>query len=495
MLTNGQNVLKISESVSTEVDEIKSQLNGSTEVYVSQMKMLSSMSVEISGFQNRSNTSILYKTWREKGEIYTSENNFTVCFGMEDCITTALTSLENLPLVSPDLMVKYKSKILRLKQLSTSLLDYGNNKITVGNLTEITQAIQQLLHSLNETSLHCSKSPVLKPTQQTEFDILAGQTIKIKCGDVESALPVKFNWKLHDSFIDGAFTNEFVIKDASLDKSGVYTCVVTSSVGQISSDGILINVYEPPTFVSEPEDEVVIISSDRNNASFICEVKGYPTPNISWYHQSFFDSQEIDLQNDDPEFVIDNVTKADRGYYFCKANNSYGVVKSRPAKLDVLISELPKQFIEMSVDIVNKETLLSLKTTTDNFTSVYEKMAGILQVSDLQNVTFSVITQKGNREKLFFRIESIFPNITGAVSTKDLLKLSTESRQNLANSAAKLINMVYTNQSRIYLNNDDVILTVDNTSVSYKATLDQCKSGYQLHQNGIVCGKKLFIFN
>ena len=496
MLTDGQNVLKISESVSSEVDEIKSQLNGSTEVYVSQMKMLSSMLVEISGFQNRSNTSILYKTWREKGEIYTSENNFTVCFGMEDCITTALTSLENLPLVLPDQMMKYKSNILRLKQLSTSLLDYGNNKITVGNLTEITQAIQQLLHLLNETSLHCSKSPVLKPTQQTEFDILAGQTIKIKCGDVESALPVKFNWKLHDSFIDGAFTNEFVIKDTSLDKSGVYTCVVTSPVGQISSDGILINVYEPPTFVSEPEDEVVIISSDRNNASFICEVKGYPTPNISWYHQSFFDSQEIDLQNDDPEFVIDNVTKADRGYYFCKANNSYGVVKSRPAKLDVLISELPKQFIEMSVDIVDKETLLILNTTTDNFTSFYEEMAGILHVSDLQNVTFSVITQKGNREKLYFRIESIFPeNITGAVSTKDLLKLSTESRQNLANSAAKLINMVYTNQSRIYLNNDDVILTVDNTSVSYKATLDQCKSGYQLHQNGIVCGKKLFILN
>ena len=62
MLTNGQNVLKISESVSTEVDEIKSQLNGSTEVYVSQMKMLSSISVEISGFQKRSNTSSLYKT-------------------------------------------------------------------------------------------------------------------------------------------------------------------------------------------------------------------------------------------------------------------------------------------------------------------------------------------------------------------------------------------------------------------------------------------------
>ena len=145
----------------------------------------------------------------------------------------------------------------------------------------------------------------------------------------------------------------------------------------------------------------------------------------------------------------------------------------------------------MSVDIVDKETLLSLKTTTDNFTSFYEEMAGMLRVSDLQNVTFLVISQKENREILFFRIESIFPeNITGAVSIKDLLELSTESRQNLANSAAKLINMVYTNQSRIYLNNDNMILTVDNTSVSYKATLDQCKAGYQLHRNGIVCGKR-----
>ena len=132
---------------------------------------------------------------------------------------------------------------------------------------------------------------------------------------------------------------------------------------------------------------------------FICEVKGYPTPNISWFHQSFFDSEEIDLQNDDPEFVIDNVTKAHEGYYFCKPNNSYGIAKSRPAKLDVLISELPKQFIEMSIDIVDKETFFNLNTTTDNFTSFYEEMAGMLRVSDLQNATFSVISQKGNRVK------------------------------------------------------------------------------------------------
>ncbi|MEO0687380.1 MAG: hypothetical protein AAFY76_20610 [Cyanobacteria bacterium J06649_11] len=93
MLTGSQNVLEISKSVSSEVNEIRRQLNGSTEVYESQMKMLSSIAMEISGFQNRSNTSILYKTWREKGEIYTSENNFTVCFGMDDCIYTALSSL------------------------------------------------------------------------------------------------------------------------------------------------------------------------------------------------------------------------------------------------------------------------------------------------------------------------------------------------------------------------------------------------------------------
>ena len=229
MLTGEDNVLKISESVSSEVDENKSQLNGSTEVYVSQMKMLSSISVEISGFQKRSNTSSLYKTWREKEEIYTSENNFTFCFGMEDCIATALTSLESLPLVSPDQMMKYKSNILKLKDLSISLLDYGKDELNFRNLTEITQCILQLLHLLNKTSLHCSKAPILKPTQNTEFFIHTGQMIKTKCGDVVSALPVKYSWKLHDIFIDGAFTNELIIKDASLDKSGVYTCLLYTS--------------------------------------------------------------------------------------------------------------------------------------------------------------------------------------------------------------------------------------------------------------------------
>ena len=494
LLIKSQKVLKISKSVSSDVNELKRQLNGSTDVYVSQEKMLSSISLEISGFQNRSNVSNLYMTWREKGEIFTSENNFTVCFGMDDCIATALFSLENLPLVSPEQIAKYKSALLKLKELLNGLLNYDKTTATNGNLTEIARATGDLLRTLNDTSLHCSKAPVLKPTQQSEFFIHSGKKMKIECGEVESALPVKYNWKLHDRFIDGAFKNNLVIKEASLDKAGVYTCVVTSPFGQISSDGVLVNVFEPPTFVSEPEDEMVTTLSESNNASFVCEVKGYPTPNITWYYQSFFDKKELNLQTDDPVLIIDNVTKVDSGFYFCRAKNSYGVAKSRLSKLDVLVSELPKQFIEMSVVIVDKENLVNTNSTI-NSTGIYEEIAGLLRVSDLQNVTFSVVPSEQSTETLHFRIESLFLiNATDAVSMKDLLKISTQSRQNLANSAAKLVNMVLSNQSKIFLNAYDVILTVDNTSVSYKATLDQCKPGYQMRQNGIVCGKKFFIF-
>ena len=66
--------------------------------------------------------------------------------------------------------------------------------------------------------------------------------------------------------------------------------------------------------------------------------------------------------------------------------------------------------------------------------------------------------------------------------------LSVKSRQNLASSATKLVNIVFLNQSKIFI--QDTIIFVDNTSLTYKPTLDKCRPGYQISKNGIFCGKK-----
>ena len=493
LLNQGETVTKLSETVSSDIRKIQNQMNGTTsDVQTSQIKMLSSITLEISGFQERSNASSLYSTWREKGEIFTAENNFTVCFGMEDCISTALESLENLPLVSPEHMSKYKNSLVNLKEILTNrLLNFDSNQVTFERLSEATGSVLYLLKDLNKTSLHCSKIPVMEPIRQKEFNVRAGEAVELECGEVDSALPVTFNWKHHGNFIDRAFKDSLSVT-ASVEKAGIYTCVVTSSVGQVSSEGILVNVYEVPKIVSQPEDQTVITPNQFNNASFVCEVAGYPIPDISWYYKSFSgDTSEITLASNQPEITLENITSEDRGFYFCRANNSYGPARSRSAKLDVVASELPKQFIEISVLIQNKEYMTDVNGTNVNSTRhIYEELIEKLRVSPFQNITYSVVAETQSSERLYLKVESILSarNETELASMKELLRVATKSRQNLANSAANLVNLVFSNQSKIFLSGD-VVLTVDNTSVTYKATLDQCKPGYQLHKNGIICGK------
>ena len=326
----------------------------------------------------------------------------------------------------------------------------------------------------------------------------SGEPIKLKCGGVESTLPVKTNWKHHDKFIDGEFEDSLSFI-ASVEKEGIYTCVITSSVGQVSSEGILVNVYEVPKIVSEPEDQTVITPNQINNASFICEVSGYPTPNISWHYQSFSEnSHEEELPSKDPELILENITPTDSGFYFCRANNSHGAVKSRLAKLNVLASELPKQFIEMSVLVLINSpdnTGNTANNTNFNATQVYAEIIEKLRFSRLQNISYSVENQTLKSQEFHVKIESIFSadNITKLASMKEILKVALESRQNLANSAALFIDLMFFNHSEIYMSEYDFLL-VDNTSLSYKANLSQCSPGYQIHKNGIVCGRNQIFF-
>ena len=331
----------------------------------------------------------------------------------------------------------------------------------------------------------------------------------LDCGDVKSDLPFSYNWKLHDNLLDGEYLRRLTVNTSSTSSSGVYTCLVTSVIGQASGPGILLEIYEPPNILTEPDDATFLLPNDFGNVTFICEVSGWPRPNISWFY--------TDLKNTfllsgkyESELILNNINASNGGYYYCKANNSHGTATSRFATLDVLGIELPKQFIEMSIDIVSihinttegvntsyklSDSSLDDRTTNkdqspDERNYLYKGFAEQLRNSIHQNISFFTTNEKEkNVTTLHFIITSIF-NVSlheNEVSRKDLLKISKQSRQDLANSASKLVNLIFLNQSTIYV--QDSIIVVDNTSLTYKATLDECQPGYQLDKNGIFCGK------
>ena len=61
----------------------------------------------------------------------------------------------------------------------------------------------------------------------------------------------------------------------------------------------------------------------------------------------------------------------------------------------------------------------------------------------------------------------------------------------MASSVAVFIKKLVKNRFYLILNKKDMV-HVDNETISYKFKLDICKAGYELHDNGFLCGKFFF---
>ena len=284
--------------------------------------------------------------------------------------------------------------------------------------------------------------------------LIIGQSITLECGQVESILPFSYNWKLHGDLIDDEYSNTLTINNATSTNAGVYTCIVTSLVGQTSAEGVTVNVYAPPKFREQPDDVNYLMMQDNqfgeNNVSFICEVSGIPRPDISWFYKDFEQMEEIALYQFNSELILDNINVSNAGIYYCKANNSHGIITSRLAKLNVLKIEFPEQFIEMGIDILKIERNTSFPDvfydTSENPTSPKPSFNQTLPPTSFNqtspppnfnqtydNVTISPNTTINHTKKL--------RNLTDAINYNDLYEDLAERLKSSTNQEIRYLSI------------------------------------------------------
>ena len=60
-------------------------------------------------------------------------------------------------------------------------------------------------------------------------------------------------------------------------------------------------------------------------AKFTCHAEGFPSPNIGWMRQTSLGESEIsspiNSHNGSSQFIVQNTSMADSGYYICNASN------------------------------------------------------------------------------------------------------------------------------------------------------------------------------
>ncbi|XP_053125970.1 roundabout homolog 3 isoform X3 [Hemicordylus capensis] len=103
--------------------------------------------------------------------------------------------------------------------------------------------------------------------------------------------------------------------------AGMYICVATNMVGERDSEPAELVVFERPTFIKRPINQVVLAEDTVN---FHCEAQGDPVPTSRWRkEEGELPRGRSEIQNDNT-LRISRVSAEDEGTYTCVAENSVG---------------------------------------------------------------------------------------------------------------------------------------------------------------------------
>ncbi|XP_036142495.1 Down syndrome cell adhesion molecule-like protein Dscam2 isoform X3 [Monomorium pharaonis] len=152
-------------------------------------------------------------------------------------------------------------------------------------------------------------------------DILIGQTVGLPC-PVQGFPAPAFRWY---KFIEGTSRRQpvqlnervrqvsgtLIIREARVEDSGKYLCIVNNSVGGESVETVL-TVTAPLTAEIEPRTQTIDFGRP---ATFTCTVQGNPIKTISWLK----DGKPLGLE--DRVLRIESVKKEDKGMYQCFVRN------------------------------------------------------------------------------------------------------------------------------------------------------------------------------
>ncbi|XP_035731503.1 Down syndrome cell adhesion molecule-like protein Dscam2 isoform X30 [Vespa mandarinia] len=160
-----------------------------------------------------------------------------------------------------------------------------------------------------------------KSAKSDSFEVTMGIELSLLC-DAQAFPAPAFRWY---KFIEGSSRRQpvqlndrvrqvsgtLIIREARVEDSGKYLCIVNNSVGGESVETVL-TVTAPLAAEIEPSTQTVDFGRP---ATFNCNVRGNPIKTISWLK----DGKPLGLE--EPVLRIESVKKEDKGMYQCFVRN------------------------------------------------------------------------------------------------------------------------------------------------------------------------------
>ncbi|XP_077030639.1 roundabout homolog 2 isoform X13 [Agelaius phoeniceus] len=182
----------------------------------------------------------------------------------------------------------------------------------------------------------------------TDVVVAAGEPAILECQPPRGHPEPTIYWKKDKVRIDDREERisirggKLMISNTRKSDAGMYTCVGTNMVGERDSDPAELTVFERPTFLRRPINQVVL---EEEAVDFRCQVQGDPTPTVRWKKDDAdLPRGRYDIK-DDYTLRIKKAVSSDEGTYTCIAENRVGKVEAS-ATLTVRARPVaPPQFV------------------------------------------------------------------------------------------------------------------------------------------------------
>uniref|UniRef100_A0A8C5N7Q8 Roundabout, axon guidance receptor, homolog 2 (Drosophila) n=1 Tax=Gouania willdenowi TaxID=441366 RepID=A0A8C5N7Q8_GOUWI len=162
----------------------------------------------------------------------------------------------------------------------------------------------------------------------TDVVVAAGEPAILECVPPRGHPEPTIYWKKDKMRIDDKDDRitirggKLMISNTRKSDAGMYVCVGTNMVGERDSETAQVTVFERPTFLRRPINQVVL---EEEMVEFRCQVQGDPQPNVRWR------KDDIDVPRGRYEDYVLRVKKAsvnDEGVFTCVAENRVGKLEA-----------------------------------------------------------------------------------------------------------------------------------------------------------------------
>ncbi|XP_061575658.1 roundabout homolog 2 isoform X11 [Cololabis saira] len=181
----------------------------------------------------------------------------------------------------------------------------------------------------------------------TDVVVAAGEPAILECVPPRGHPEPTIYWKKDKVRIDDKDDRitirggKLMISNTRKSDAGMYICVGTNMVGERDSETAQVTVFERPTFLRRPINQVVL---EEEPVEFRCQVQGDPQPNVRWRKDDIDVPRgryEIKYDKDDYVLRVKKASINDEGTFTCVAENRVGKLEASAT----LTVRAPPQFV------------------------------------------------------------------------------------------------------------------------------------------------------